>query len=74
MLVYILQIKNTIWEGGMRVAACVWSPLVERRVSADLMYVSDWLPTLYEAAGKARLVVFIYFPFDSEKSRIPPKY
>ncbi|CAL8111199.1 unnamed protein product [Orchesella dallaii] len=44
-------VKNTLWEGGTRVASCIWSPLIQNRVSRDLMHAQDWLPTLYEAAG-----------------------
>ncbi|GFR02792.1 arylsulfatase B [Trichonephila clavata] len=46
--------KFTIWEGGIRVPAFIWSPLLklrEPRISTQLMYVADWLPTLYTAAG-----------------------
>nr|CAG4641492.1 EOG090X01V1 [Eurycercus lamellatus] len=48
-------VKNTPWEGGVKAAGLIWSPLipVERRgqVMNGLMDISDWLPTLYEAAG-----------------------
>ncbi|ODM96105.1 Arylsulfatase B [Orchesella cincta] len=44
-------VKNTLWEGGTRVSSCIWSPLIQNRVSRDLMHAQDWLPTLYEAAG-----------------------
>ncbi|GFY45062.1 arylsulfatase B [Trichonephila inaurata madagascariensis] len=47
--------KFTIWEGGIRVPAFIWSPLLqlrEPRISNQLMHVTDWLPTLYTAAGK----------------------
>ncbi|XP_049275425.1 arylsulfatase B [Rhipicephalus sanguineus] len=45
--------KLSLWEGSLRAAAFVWSPLLDNspRVSTDLMHVSDWLPTLYSAAG-----------------------
>ncbi|XP_077511497.1 arylsulfatase B-like isoform X3 [Amblyomma americanum] len=45
--------KNTLWEGGTRSAAFIWSTLLARNrtVSEDLMHISDWLPTLYAAAG-----------------------
>ncbi|KAH7934888.1 hypothetical protein HPB52_001830 [Rhipicephalus sanguineus] len=44
--------KLSLWEGSLRAAAFVWSPLLDNspRVSTDLMHVSDWLPTLYSAA------------------------
>ncbi|PSN50827.1 Arylsulfatase B [Blattella germanica] len=44
-------VKSTQWEGGVRTPAVVWSPLFTRRVSQELMHVTDWLPTLYSAAG-----------------------
>ncbi|KAH7966232.1 hypothetical protein HPB49_014690 [Dermacentor silvarum] len=45
--------KGTVWEGGTRVPAFVWSPLLAktRRVSEQLMHITDWLPTLYSVAG-----------------------
>ncbi|XP_054266115.1 arylsulfatase B-like [Macrosteles quadrilineatus] len=46
-------IKETPWEGGVRSVAAIWSPLMQRRqrVSTQLMYMTDWLPTLYSATG-----------------------
>ncbi|KAH6939114.1 hypothetical protein HPB50_015768 [Hyalomma asiaticum] len=45
--------KGTVWEGGTRVPAFVWSPLLDnaRRVSQQLMHITDWLPTLYSLGG-----------------------
>ncbi|XP_077528302.1 arylsulfatase B-like [Haemaphysalis longicornis] len=45
--------KFTAWEGGIRLPAFIWSPLLRnrRRVSWELMHAVDWLPTLYYRAG-----------------------
>ncbi|KAH6923434.1 hypothetical protein HPB50_001073 [Hyalomma asiaticum] len=46
--------KQTLWEGGVRVPAFIWSPLLrgrKERVSFDVMHLVDWMPTLYQAAG-----------------------
>nr|CAH7753973.1 unnamed protein product [Callosobruchus chinensis] len=49
-------VKNTLWEGGVRGAGLVWSPLLQRRSRLHIgqMHIVDWLPTLLEAAtGKS---------------------
>ncbi|XP_049270210.1 arylsulfatase B-like [Rhipicephalus sanguineus] len=45
--------KSSPWEGGDKVAAFVWSQLLQKRrwVSHRLMHITDWLPTLYGLAG-----------------------
>uniref|UniRef100_X1YV82 Sulfatase N-terminal domain-containing protein n=1 Tax=Capitella teleta TaxID=283909 RepID=X1YV82_CAPTE len=45
--------KDTVWEGGMRGAGFVWSPLLKKSgyVSNHMMQIADWLPTLLEASG-----------------------
>ncbi|XP_023025565.2 arylsulfatase B [Leptinotarsa decemlineata] len=45
--------KGTLFEGGIRSVALIYSPLLVQpgRVSTDLMHVTDWLPTLYSAVG-----------------------
>ena len=46
--------KAYLWEGGIHGACYVWSPLIQnnQRVESELlMSITDWLPTLYEAAG-----------------------
>lgn len=49
----IRGIKKTLWEGGIRTVAFAWSPLIVQtgRVSTDLVHITDWLPTLFTAAG-----------------------
>lgn len=46
-------VKNTLWEGGVRGAGLIWSPLLkkESKVSDQMMHISDWMPTIIEAAG-----------------------
>uniref|UniRef100_A0A8D8FHS4 Arylsulfatase B n=1 Tax=Culex pipiens TaxID=7175 RepID=A0A8D8FHS4_CULPI len=45
--------KYSPWEGAVRTAAAIWSPLLNNtgRVSNQWIHVSDWLPTLARAAG-----------------------
>lgn len=44
--------KATLWEGGVRAVGFVWNAkIVKGRVAHQLMHVTDWLPTLYSAAG-----------------------
>ncbi|XP_053671296.1 arylsulfatase B-like isoform X1 [Anopheles nili] len=45
--------KHSPWEGAVRTAALIWSPLLKdtQRVSNQWFHISDWLPTLASAAG-----------------------
>ncbi|XP_053671026.1 arylsulfatase B-like [Anopheles nili] len=45
--------KYSPWEGAVRGAALIWSPLLARKgvVSEQWLHVSDWLPTLGFVAG-----------------------
>ncbi|OQV11793.1 Arylsulfatase J [Hypsibius exemplaris] len=48
------QAKSTLFDGGIRTLAYVWSPIFKRPggiVTDQLFSNTDWLPTLYEAAG-----------------------
>lgn len=51
--------KATPWEGGIRTVAFVWSKLLPQRklLPSQLMHISDWLPTLYQAAGNITSVI-----------------
>lgn len=46
--------KFAMWEGGVRVASFLWSPLLksQRYINKHLYHFTDWLPTLYKLAGK----------------------
>lgn len=43
----------SVWEGGCRVPACIYSPMLKnnQRVSDDFMFITDVLPTMASAAG-----------------------
>ncbi|XP_055904623.1 arylsulfatase B-like [Eupeodes corollae] len=45
--------KQSPWEGGIRSAGAIWSPLIKKSklVSHQLIHSIDWLPTLASAAG-----------------------
>ncbi|KAL1455069.1 hypothetical protein WDU94_009189 [Cyamophila willieti] len=44
--------KYSIYEGGIRNVAVVWSPLLTKgQVFNNLFHLTDWLPTLYHIAG-----------------------
>lgn len=49
-------VKNTLWEGGVRGAGLIWSPLIDRpkRVSGRMMHITDWLPTILAIVGDTR--------------------
>ncbi|KAK7601300.1 hypothetical protein V9T40_008741 [Parthenolecanium corni] len=44
--------KNTLWEGGVRGAACIWSRnLPASKINNDIMHLQDWLPTILAAVN-----------------------
>ncbi|XP_034948970.1 arylsulfatase B-like [Chelonus insularis] len=46
-------LKFTLYEGGVHTPACIYSPLInfKGRVIENLFHMTDWMPTLYAAAG-----------------------
>ena len=52
-LLGMIQVKDTLWEGGVHGSGFVWSPLLKTapRVAEQMMNIQDWLSTLYVAAG-----------------------
>lgn len=46
-------VKNTLWEGGVRGAGLIWGRMLNKtkRVSNQMMHISDWFPTLLHVAG-----------------------
>lgn len=45
--------KWTLWEGGIKGNGFIWSPLLNKTAYTynGLMHLTDWLPTLFTAAG-----------------------
>ena len=45
--------KYTLWDGGIRGVGLIWSPLLKKTAFSydGLFHMTDWLPTLYAAAG-----------------------
>ncbi|XP_055337737.1 arylsulfatase B-like isoform X2 [Paramacrobiotus metropolitanus] len=45
--------KASQFEGGVRVASFIWSPLLKsvKRVSSELYHITDWLSTFYRLGG-----------------------
>ncbi|XP_060839029.1 arylsulfatase B-like [Rhopalosiphum padi] len=45
--------KGAVLDGGVRGVAAIWSPWLKKkhRISENLFHITDWLPTLYTAAG-----------------------
>lgn len=46
-------VKATLWEGGVRGTGFIHSPLLQKQgyVAEQMIHVTDWMPTLYRAAG-----------------------
>ncbi|XP_026682470.1 uncharacterized protein LOC103513493 isoform X2 [Diaphorina citri] len=66
-------VKNTLWEGGVRGAGLIWSPLLESRgiVAEQYVHVSDWLPTLLSAAKQNSFLNRTNSEKSTHENRIP---
>lgn len=67
--------KGTLWEGGTRGSAFIWSPLLNqnRRVSDQMLHITDWLPTLYSAAGMRYLYGYMFSKNTDERPNVNVK-
>lgn len=53
-------VKHTLWEGGIRGSAFLWTSSVQQQsVETRLWSITDWLPTLYCAAGSTSCLLFM---------------
>ncbi|XP_071453500.1 arylsulfatase B-like [Hetaerina americana] len=59
--------KRTLWQGGTRGAALIWSPFFKKsgRVSEQFLHISDWLPTLISAVNGSTKGLHALDGFDS---------
>lgn len=55
--------KTTLWEGGVRAGAFIWSPLLKQpqRIANQLMHVVDWMVTLFGAVGQFAVILLFRF-------------
>ena len=55
---FVCQVKDTLWEGGVRGSGFLWSPLIKKRsrLAHQMMNIQDWLPTLYSVAGEYTII------------------
>lgn len=46
-MLMLFQQKESPWEGAVRSAGAIWSPLLKNRerTSNQLFHISDWVPT-----------------------------
>lgn len=47
-------VKDTLWEGGVRGSAFIWSKsLPASKINNELMHIQDWLPTILAAVNSS---------------------
>ncbi|KAF4519022.1 hypothetical protein B566_EDAN009785 [Ephemera danica] len=69
--------KYMLLEGGVRTAALIWTPQLQLKplgVSRQMFHITDWLPTLYAAAGTYLNGVRDRYYEDYKNATVPHKY
>lgn len=57
----MLKMKGSLWEGGVRTSALIWSPWMQGKgVYNGLIHVTDWFATFITMAGNHHNNIILY--------------